>query len=82
MTTEKAIKNYDGIFKENEKNKITEKVSINEILKEPVQLHYLPHRPVVREDKETTKIRAVFDASCLSDGPSLSGFLYSGPNLL
>ena len=34
------------------------------------------------EDKDTTKIRAVFDASCALDRPSLNGCLYSGPNLL
>jgi len=26
-------------------------------------VHYLPHRPIVREDKTTTKIRTGFDAS-------------------
>ena len=35
-----------------------------------------------REDKETTKIRAVFDASCASDAASLNDCVYSGPNLL
>ena len=42
----------------------------------------MPHRPVVREDKETTKIRAVFDASCGNNGPSLNDCLHSGPNML
>ena len=42
----------------------------------------MPHRLVVREDKETTKIRAVFDASCGNNGPSLNDCLYSGPNML
>jgi hypothetical protein len=46
------------------------------------QVHYLPHRPVICEDKETTKICAVFDASCKVNGPSLNECLYSGPNLL
>jgi hypothetical protein len=36
----------------------------------------------VREDKQTTKIRAVFDASCKVNGPSLNQCLYSGPNLI
>lgn len=35
-----------------------------------------------REDKQTTKIRAVFDASCKVNGPSLNQCLYSGPNLI
>ncbi len=46
------------------------------------KVHYLPHRPVIREDKTTTKIRAVFDASCKVNGPSRNECLYSGPNLL
>ena len=45
-------------------------------------MYYLSHRPVVRHDKETTKIRTVFDASCSVDGPCLNQCLYSGPNLL
>ena len=47
-----------------------------------IKFPYLPHRPVLREDKETTKIRAVFDASSALDGQSLNDYLYSGPNLL
>ena len=47
-----------------------------------VKFPYLPHRLVLREDKETAKIRAVFDASCALDGQSLNEYLYSGPTLL
>ena len=38
--------------------------------------------PVVRTDKETTKIRALVDASCSYVGPSLIECLYPGLNLL
>ena len=48
----------------------------------PGDVHYLPHRPVVRVNRETTKIRIVFDASAKSSGPSLNECLYPGPNLL
>ena len=37
---------------------------------------------MVRADKETTKVRVVFDASCAVNGPSLNDCLYAGPNLL
>ena len=59
-----------------------EKVPEDEIAKESGSVHYLPPRPVVRQKKETTKIRAVFDASCAYNSPSLNECLYSGPNLL
>ena len=40
---------------------------------------YLPHRPVIRHDKRTTKVRIVMDASARNKGYSLC--LYKGPNL-
>ena len=80
LTSENLIEKYDEIFKEYEQNEIIEKVPFDEVPKKPGQVHYLPHRPVLREDKETTKIQAVFDASCALDGPSLNDCLYSGPD--
>ena len=44
-------------------------------------VHYLPHREVVRIDKDSTKVRVVYDASARSEGPSLSDCLYAGPPL-
>ena len=43
--------------------------------------NYLPHRPVVREDKVTTKVRIVFDASVKQNSDSLNDCLYTGPSL-
>ena len=43
----------------------------------------LPHRPVIRKDRETTKVRIVFDSSAKEkDGKSLNEFLHPGPCLL
>ncbi|XP_045540617.1 uncharacterized protein LOC106708519 [Papilio machaon] len=43
---------------------------------------YLPHHAVVRNDKTTTKVRVVFDASCAgSNGISLNNDLMVGPSL-
>ena len=49
----------------------------------PGKTHYLPHHPVIRRDKETTKLRVVYDASAKMNGnPSLNDCVYSGPSLL
>ena len=47
------------------------------------RIHYLPHRPVVQDKKESTKVRIVFDASCKSfkGGESLNNVLFAGPTL-
>ncbi|XP_050508910.1 uncharacterized protein LOC126886109 [Diabrotica virgifera virgifera] len=46
-------------------------------------VHYLPHRPVIKNTSETTKIRPVFDASSHEQGrPSLNQCLEVGPNLI
>ncbi|XP_065664568.1 uncharacterized protein LOC136086212 [Hydra vulgaris] len=44
-------------------------------------VHYLPHRPVRRDKKVTTKVCMVFDASSKSFGPSLNDCLHVGPSL-
>ena len=55
-----------------------------EVVANPTQcegrVHYLPHHAVVRQDKQTTRLRVVYDASVRADGPSLNDCLYTGPN--
>ncbi|XP_064470062.1 uncharacterized protein LOC135384806 [Ornithodoros turicata] len=44
--------------------------------------YYMPHHAVVKHERETTKMRIVFDASSSAPGcPSLNDVLDSGPNL-
>ncbi|CAF4899123.1 unnamed protein product [Pieris macdunnoughi] len=50
--------------------------------KDPLECVYLPHHGVIREDKTTTKVRVVFDASCKgTNGISLNQTLMVGPKL-
>ena len=42
-------------------------------------IHYLPHRAMVHHDKNTTKVRVVYDASARSNGPLLNDCLHAGP---
>ena len=45
--------------------------------------HYIPHRAILRENAETTKLRIVYDASAKADesSPSLNECLETGPPL-
>ena len=43
------------------------------------KVHYLPHHAVIRRDKETAKLRVVYDASARSGDPTLNDCLYTGP---
>jgi hypothetical protein len=43
------------------------------------KVHYLPHHAVIRQDKLTTKMRIVYDASAKGNGLSLNECLHAGP---
>ena len=44
---------------------------------------YIPHKPVIRENADSTKLRIVYDASAKerAEVPSLNDCLHAGPSL-
>ena len=42
---------------------------------------FLPHFPVIHEDKATTKVRSVFDSAAKFKGCSLNDMMHAGPKL-
>ena len=76
-----VLKEYDNVIREQLNLGIIEDVTYSN--PKPLgKVHYLPHRAVVRQDKSTTKLRIVYDASARANGPSLNDCLHSGPSLL
>lgn len=73
------LSEYDSTIKKQMQQGIVERVGPSE--EEPKGVHYLPHHAVVRQDKETTRVRVVYDASARSTGPSLNDCLHVGPKL-
>ena len=72
------LKAYNETFIEQKQNGIIEEVMSPGKLRET---HYIPHHPVIEDDKTTTKVRIVFHAFARNNGPSLNDCLYKGPHL-
>ena len=66
------LRQYDGTIQIQEKEGIIEPVPINVTARSPGTVYYIPHRAVVSDDRETTKIRVVYDASGNKTGPLLT----------
>ena len=71
------MKAYNRIFTEYEKKGYIKSVPKTEASDQ----WFLPHFPVIRPDKDTTKTRATFDAAMKYNGKSLKDTLRSGPKL-
>ena len=76
---EELKRNYDDVIQEQLNCGVIEKVedagSIGNVT-------YLPHREIIRNDKTSTKLRIVFDASAKrTNYVSLNEVLYKGPSL-
>ena len=72
------MQKYDRIIQEQIEKGMVEDAPIAEA--NSSCLHYLPHHAIVRSDKDTTKLRIVYDASAKTDGhPSLNDCLLVVP---
>ena len=68
---------YSEIIKQYQEKGYLEKVNRKDI----TDGWYLPHFPVLRPDKSTTKVRIVFDGSAKYNGRSLNDVILQGPKL-
>ncbi|XP_064464472.1 uncharacterized protein LOC135375756 [Ornithodoros turicata] len=74
------LEEYDSTIRQYLRLQHAERVLQPELVAGP--LYYMPHHAVIRRDRETTKVRIVFDASSKAHGSlSLNEALHAGPNL-
>ena len=78
-TNTNLLQEYDNIIEDQIRSGVVEPA--NDVLAPVGNIHYLPHREVVREDKNTAKVRVVYDASAKGPGTSLNDCLHTGPSL-
>lgn len=72
-----VLRQYDDIMKDQLEKGVIEVVT--DTTSSLNRTHYLPHHAVIQNDKSTTKIHIVYDASARGSGPSLNDCLYTGP---
>ena len=68
------LRDYDRIIREQEQTGIVERVPEEETASnvDKGQVYYSPHHAVIRKDRETTKVRIVYDGSAKSSKEELS----------
>ena len=79
LEKQNTLEAYDKVIQDQIKQGIVERAENEATNKE----FYIPHKPVVRESAETTKMRIVYDASARANPkvPSLNDCLETGPPL-
>ena len=72
------LEEYNKSFLHQIESGIVEVVEVPALI-EGDKVHYVPNHAVIRQDKQTTKLRIVYDASAKSHGLSLTECLHIGP---
>ena len=74
---------YNAVIKEQLNSGIIERIDEEDDDTNLGSKHYIPHTGVVKQERKTTKLRVVYDASSKAAGEvSLNECLHSGPNLI
>jgi hypothetical protein len=77
LTNGKLLKDYNDVFLKWEASGYIEKVQDENPLRPNVW--YWAHFPIVKEEKETSKIRPVFDGAEKFRGICISDYIWTGP---
>ena len=73
---------YHNVFLTYEREDMIEDVTKDHEENLPYEPYYLPHRPIIKLNKVSSKIRPVFDGSCKSfNGLSINDLLDQGPSM-
>ena len=86
LSTKRNLENKEFVEKEYQKTVETyvEKGYLRKVPETeapPPEIWYLPHFPIVKMSKSTTKVRIVFDCSARCNGISLNDIIHAGPRL-
>ncbi|XP_065895895.1 uncharacterized protein [Dysidea avara] len=78
------VREYDCVIQDQLERGIIERIPMQQTNKEKGSIHYMPHHPVIRKGRSTTKVRVVYDGSAKlkESGLSLNDCLQTGPNLI
>ena len=74
-----VARKYNEVLSSHLKKGYIRKLTLEESMVGPKW--FLPHFPVIREDKATKKVRSVFDSAAKFKGCSLNDMMHAGPKL-
>lgn len=79
-----VLHEYQGVIEDQFKKGIVEEVTKQKSDCNSPAVHYMPHHPVIKRGRSTTKVRVVYDGSArFSESHlSLNDCLQTGPNLI